>query len=321
MSPRGGHDRPRRSGQRLGLLVNPVAGRGKARRAGRGVEELLAASGHSVVDLSGATPTEARHRAESAVGSGDVDALIVVGGDGVVNLGANAVLGHDPHVPLGIVPAGSGNDAARGLRIPVGDVEAAVGVLLAALHAPRAIDAVEVERPTVPGRRWYVGVLSAGFDAAVNERANRMRRLRGRARYAAAVLGELRRFRGYTFALEVDGARSELAGTLVSVANGTAIGGGMRIAPGADLTDGLLDVVTADRVSRRELLRIFPRVYAGTHVDHDAVHVVHARSVLLDVGPGVSPLAPPPIAHADGEPIGALPLRATVRPGALRVLA
>jgi diacylglycerol kinase (ATP) len=233
------------------------------------------------------------------------------------------VRGHDD-------AAGSGNDYARALRLPVRDVDRAVGVLLAALdEGPRVVDAAHVTSDDPDDEpRWFCGVLSAGLDAAVNARANRMRRPRGRARYAVAALQELARFRpfGYRITIEsrADGDDATVTsvwdspGTLVAVANGPAIGGGIRIAPDALVDDGALDLVLAGPLSRHGALRVFPLTYAGKHVGHPVVDVRRVVRVRLEPTDGGA--APPP-AFADGELVGPLPREVRVVPGALRVLA
>ena len=347
---------------RIGLLVNPAAGRGRAGTAGPIVLAELRAAGHDVVDLTEPDVTSARRRAAEFLRDLPADApaaLVGVGGDGVANLAVNAILTHAPHVPFGLVPAGTGNDTARSLGLPLRDPVAAVARLLGALtREPRRVDVGEItavregDAPVAPGeepddgapvtRRYFVNVVSAGIDAAVNARANRIGWPKGPSRYVVALAAELVGFRGYDVRAVADGRDLGPTGTIVAVANSRSIGGGMAIAPDADWSDGLFDVVTAPTIPRRTLVRIFPRVYGGTHVTHPVVSVVRAREVLLLPGGGdagdqgsanVSDSrsesrsggrrapAPAPLVHADGEPVGDVPLRLRLVAEALRVLA
>lgn len=306
---------------RLGVVVNPTADRGHADSAGTRVLARLRERHVDVVELSGESFEQALDRARKAVADG-LDALVVVGGDGMVHLGANAVAGTS--TPLGIVAEGSGNDFARALGLPVHDPGESVAVLLAELvRGGRAVDVARVA-PAGPGprdpadERWFCGVLSAGLDAAVNARANELTFPRGRAKYAVAAVSELRRFRPFGYRVTTDEHVWESAGTLVAVANGPAIGGGVRIAPGASVDDGLLDVVLAGPFGRLAAARIFPLTYAGRHVAHPGVDVVRGTRVLVEATDGG---AQPPPAFADGEPVGHLPLEVRLAPGALRVLA
>jgi diacylglycerol kinase (ATP) len=270
----------------------------------------LQARGHDLVDVAGDSAPETLDRSRAAV-AGGLDALVVVGGDGMVNLGVNAVAGTD--VPLGIVAAGTGNDIAGSLGLPVHDAATAVAVVEDALESGRArrVDAV---RGTADGGppRWFVGVLCGGFDAVVNERANRWSWPRGRMRYNLAIARELPTFRPLPYELELDGEPWRTDAVLVAVGNGTSYGGGMRITPDASYDDGLADVLVAGPLSVPALVRVFPRVFDGSHLSHPAVTVRRARTVRLST-PGV-------VAYADGERFGAMPVSLEVVPGALRIL-
>jgi diacylglycerol kinase (ATP) len=299
----------------VGVIVNTAAGSGDVAPKGRRVHELLAAAGHTVTDLSAPTLAQATDRARAAATEG-LAGLVVVGGDGAVHLGTNVVAGTG--LPLGIVPAGTGNDIARALGIPH-DVDRAVADIVAALATrPRAIDAVRVGRPDAAAYEWFLAVLSCGFDAAVNLTANTYRFPHGHARYLRAIVAELPRFRPYGYRVRMDDETWESAGTLVAVANTPFIGGGLKIAPDADPEDGLLDVLVAGPFNRSGVVGIFPRLYQGTHVTDPRITVFRARSVTVEPVPELGPH--PPVAFADGERIGPLPLRVEIVPGALSVL-
>ncbi|MDR3106591.1 MAG: YegS/Rv2252/BmrU family lipid kinase [Bifidobacteriaceae bacterium] len=300
------------------MVVNPTAGKGKAESKGAKVSALFKAHGHEVVDLSAPDLAGAHTSARQAVVDG-VDALIVAGGDGMTHLGVNVVAGTT--LPLGIVPLGTGNDVARILGLPRGDLEAAVSAVEDGLAAgPRVTDAVQVTDTAHSMTEWYAGVLSAGFDAKVNATANRLTWPRGESVYVRALFKELSHYAPYGFEIDIDGELAwQSAAALVAVANGSDIGGGMRIAPDAALDDGLLDVVIAGPVSTATLLTVFPRVYRGTHVTHPAVTVLRGREVTVKARPDLG--SPPPDAHTDGERVGPLPLACRCVPGALRVLA
>lgn len=292
---------------RVGLVVNPTAGRDEGRRIGLEALTLLRAAGLDVLDLSAADARGAAERAREAVAQHTVDALVVSGGDGMVHLGTNVCAGTD--VPLGIVAAGTGNDVARELGLPVRDAEKAVQRILDG--RVRRVDAARSVTPT--GERWFVGVLAAGFDAVVNERANAWRWPRGKMRYNLAILRELPVFRPIPYVLVLDGRRVETDAMLVAVGNGPAYGGGMRVTPDASFDDGLLDVLVLHRIPVPEFLRVFPSVFRGEHVRHPAVEILRAREVRLEAA-GI-------VAYADGERFGPLPLDLEVVPGALSVLA
>ncbi len=293
---------------RLGLIVNPTSGKNTGRRIGLEALTLLRAAGAEVVDLSAADAAGATARGRAAVAEGGLDALVVAGGDGMVHLGANLCAGTD--VPLGIVAAGTGNDIARELGLPVRDAAEAVERILQG--RTRAVDAARSLDPSGE-TRWFLGVLAAGFDAVVNERANGWRWPKGPMRYNLAIVRELPVFRPIPYVLTLDGERSETAAMLVAVGNGPAYGGGMRVTPDAVFDDGLLDVLVLHRIPVHEFLRVFPKVFSGAHTAHPAVEVRRARTVRLEAT-GI-------VAYADGERFGPLPLDLEVVPGALSVLA
>ncbi|NUJ86988.1 diacylglycerol kinase [Plantibacter sp. MCCC 1A11337] len=295
--------------RRIGVAINPTASFGSTRAVGPMVLDALEQAGHRAVRLQEQTVGQLRSAVRTAIEAG-LDALVVVGGDGMVSLAVEAV--RDSGLPFGVVPSGTGNDIARGLGIPLGDPAAAIASLLRALEGgPRVIDAGTVtdgERTT-----WFVGAVSAGFDALVNERANRMRRPRGRSRYTIAILRELLALRARRYELTVDGTPETVDAVLLAVANNTSIGGGMLIAPQADLADGRFDLFVVAPVSRFRFLRLFPKVFSGAHTGLDIVRLSPVRSVSI-AADGIT-------AYADGERIGPLPVTIDVVPGALRVLA
>ncbi|GAA1817807.1 diacylglycerol/lipid kinase family protein [Agromyces neolithicus] len=297
------------SPKRLVVAVNPTASFGRNRWVGAAVVERLLAEGFEVSMLREANIELLRREVESAVARG-TDGLVVVGGDGMASLGVNIVAQTD--LPLGLVATGTGNDLARGLGLPFDDPAAAIDALVDRLRRPpRRIDAGLIRHGVLS--TWFACVVSAGFDAVVNERANRMSRPRGSSRYTIAMLRELATFRPRRYTLTVDGRRREQRAMLVSVANNSSLGGGMRIVPQADLADGLLDVFIVHPLSRAGLIAVFPKVFAGTHVDHPAVEFLTGRHIVIEADDAV--------AYADGERIGSLPIEIEVVPGALSVFA
>jgi diacylglycerol kinase (ATP) len=293
--------------QRLLVAVNPVASFGRNTAVGPAVVERLVREGYEVSMLREENFELLRREAESAFEQG-TDALVVVGGDGMVSLGANLLA--RTGVPLGIVATGTGNDLARGLGLPYDDPAAATEALVDSLtRPPRTIDAGLIRHGEVS--TWFTCVVSTGFDAVVNERANRMTRPRGPSRYTLALVGELATFRPRTYTLTIDGVRRVQRAMLVSVANNPSLGGGMRIVPHADLSDGRLDVFIVHPLSRAGLLAVFPKVFAGEHTTHPAVEFVQAERVRIE--------ADDIVAYADGERIGQLPIDIEIVPGALSV--
>ena len=289
------------AGRELALLTNPTAGKGRGNRTAAMALPRLLEAGYDVRSLDGRSPEEALDLARQCVADG-IEALVVCGGDGMVHLGAQAVTGTE--TPLGIIPAGTGNDVARYLDLPRSDPALAADVV--ARGKERTIDLARV------GSVYFVTVLAAGFDAIVNERANAMAWPKGQMRYNLATLAELRVLAPIPYVLELDGVEERLEATLVAVGNGPSFGGGLRITEGAVLDDGMLDVVVIKPLSKLDLLRTYPKLFRGTHVHHPQYRHHRVRRVTV-AAPGI-------VAYADGERIGALPLTIEVAPGALRVL-
>ena len=290
----------------IAVLANPAAGRGRHRDL---LSEVLRRLGAGVRLLTAHTGDEAEKACHAAVAEGAA-AVVAVGGDGTIHRALQAVA--DRPVGFGVVPAGTGNDFAAGTGMP-GDPLAAAAAIAAALredrHAP--VDLVRAE--TADGEtRWFGAVLAGGFDALVNERANLMRWPRGPRRYDLAILLELARLRPRKYALELDGEDYSFEGMLVAVGNCASYGGGMRILPDADPTDGLLDVVVTEPFGRTALARLKPKLRRGTHVTDPRITVYRARRVRLS-SDGI-------IAYADGERLGPLDLDLTCVPGAVRLL-
>lgn len=206
----------------IALLTNPAAGRGEAPNAAALARRRFLDAGFAVRALEGSDAVDAERLAREAVADG-VHALVVCGGDGLVHLGVQAVAGSE--VALGVVPVGTGNDVARYLGLPRQDPVAA---------ADRIIGSRRVRWDVArAGDRHYVTVLAAGFDALVNERANRMRWPRGQMRYNLATAAELRTFRPRSYTLDLDGEARRVDAMLVAVGNGPSFGGGLRITEGA----------------------------------------------------------------------------------------
>ncbi|MEW2604583.1 MULTISPECIES: diacylglycerol kinase [Streptomyces] len=289
------------------LFVNPTAGSGRGARAAQPAASAVRDAGFSVRTVLGEDADDALRRAREAA-AGGTGALITVGGDGMMSLALQAVAG--TATPLGAVAVGTGNDFARALGLPIRDPAAAGRLAAEALKAGtvRSIDLGRV------GERWFGSVLASGFDSRVNDRGNRMRWIGGRFKYDLAILAELASFRPIPYRLRLDdGPVTEVEATLIAVGNGTTYGGGMRICADAVMDDGLLDVTVVGDCSRTTLLKVFPKVYRGTHLGHPAVTVHRVSSISLAAA-GVT-------AYADGEPLGPLPLDVTCVPGAVRVLA
>jgi diacylglycerol kinase (ATP) len=292
----------------IGVLINPQANRGRGQAVGDRVLELLTERGIPAVNFSSDTALNAKQASERAISAQEISGLVAVGGDGTAQLGVNICVPNQ--LPLGIVPAGSGNDQARELNIPLGDIEAAVENIISSLDSPRRVDVMKVwskERTF-----WSLGSISAGFDALCAKRANGLKWPKGPNSYVAAMLLELPKFSPIEYQIEADGQKREFRAMLCGVANVKNFGGGMKISPQSDITDGELEVFILHEVSRPKLLKIFPTVYKGEHTKYQEVEIFKAKSI--KISNNSFPFT------CDGELIGEAPFSAEVHPAALAVL-
>jgi diacylglycerol kinase (ATP) len=295
---------------RVAVLRNPGAGRGRHDESVSRAIAALNGAGRTVEVLSADTRDDALTACQEAVANG-AGALVTVGGDGTVHIGLQAVAGTG--VGFGVIPAGTGNDFATECGMPADPLAAARQIADALDQArTRPVDLARMSGPDGYDR-WFCAVLGAGFDALVNERANAMSWPKGRRRYDIAIFRELVGLRPRHYQLTLDDAVSEVDAVLVAVGNTGTYGGGMRMCPQADATDGLLDVVLAGPISRLTLLRLQPKVYQGTHITHPQVKSFRARTVSIEAE-GIT-------AYADGERTCPLPITVTAQPGALTLLA
>ncbi|OBH07117.1 MULTISPECIES: diacylglycerol kinase [unclassified Mycobacterium] len=287
-------------------LTNPVSGHGAAIRAAQVAIARLHERGVEVTEIIGDDARDARYLVGAELERG-TDAVMVTGGDGVVSNALQVLAGTD--VPLGIVPAGTGNDHAREFGIPTKDPAAAADVV-----ADGWAETIDLGRIRWgDDDKWFGTVAATGFDSLVTDRANRMSWPHGRLRYYLAMLAELSALRLLPFRLVLDGTKEIDADiTLAAFGNTRSYGGGLLICPNADPTDGLLDITMAHSASRTKLVRLFPTVMKGTHVDLDEVTTARATTIHVEC-PGIN-------VYADGDFACALPAEISAVPAALRIL-
>jgi len=286
--------------RRFLLLVNPSAGGGRARELLPRVTAAMAAAGLGQRSVMTTGIEHGVGEARSAAAAGET--VVVISGDGLIGQVGGTLAGTE--ATMGVIPGGRGNDLARVLGIP-DDVEAAVAALAAGRS--RRIDVGEVN-----GNR-FLCIASCGFDSDANRIANEAKWIRGNLVYAYAALRALVAWKPARFTITLDGAVHEVTGYSVAAANSRAYGGGMFIAPDAELDDGLLDVVTTGRAGKLHFLFNLPKVFDGKHLGNPEVSVARAAEVRIEAD---RPFA----VYADGDKIADLPATVTVLPQALAVI-
>jgi diacylglycerol kinase (ATP) len=280
------------------LLANPTSGAGRGRRITADLVQELRARKLPFLDISGTSYESAVLNLRSALKDERVKTLIVVGGDGLVHLAIQELA--ETNVSMLLIPAGTGNDFARTMNLDLDSPVAALDYSLT--HQPTLVDLGRANG------RYFAEILSTGFDSVVNERANRMR-IRSKIKYDLAMLLELPIFRPNKYEICVDGNQMTTEAMLIAIANGISYGGGMKICPDSDITDGFFDLMILEPVSKYEFLRVFPKVFKGTHVMHPKVKILKGKEISINSKA---------VAYADGERIGPLPITAEIVPGALK---
>ena len=288
------------------IIVNPTSGGGRARSTVPRFITALTSLGVRPVLRTSTDADDLRRLVREAVDAGS-ERVVVCGGDGTLHLAVQELAGTD--VGLGILPVGTGDDNARGLGIPLKDPEGAARTVVHGQRRTVDLGRVAADDGT---SRYFLGVLSSGFDSWVNERANRMTWPKGKARYTVAIVGELRTFAPVRYSVTVDGEELQDGAMLVAVGNGISYGGGMKICPAAVADDGLLDLTWLHAVKKSVFIRAFPSVFSGTHVEQPYVTTARGRDIRLE--------APGQLAYADGERVGPLPVQISAVPAALQVL-
>lgn len=304
-TPKAEHPNRREIG-RVTALTNPESGHGTAVRAAQIAITRLQHRGVEVIEIVGNNAEDARRLVGAAVDKG-TDAIVAIGGDGVVSIALQALAGGS--IPLGIIPAGTGNDHAREYGLPTKNPASAADII--ADGWTETVDLGKIYDRNGVGK-WFGTVAATGFDSLVNDRANRMRWPHGRMRYNLAIIAEISKLRPLPFRLVFDGDEEIVADlTLVAFGNTRSYGGGMLICPDADRTDGQLDITMVHSTSRTNLVRLFPTIFHGTHVHLDQVTTARARSIRVESA-GIT-------AYADGDYACALPAEISAIPSALQI--
>jgi diacylglycerol kinase (ATP) len=282
------------------LLSNPTSGGGKGRKYLHIIKEFLDEMNLSYRDITSSSYESASIALKKSLHDedGNITGVIVIGGDGMVHLAVQQLA--KTNIPLALIPAGTGNDFARSLNLPLDAPLQLLGTYLAT--SPIHLDLGQVNDKT------FADILSTGFDSVVNERANSMRIIRGRMKYNIAILLELSTFEPKSYEFRVDSVSFTTKAMLIAVSNGISYGGGMKVTPNAKLDDGLFDIMVLGPVSKIEFLKVFPKVFSGGHISHPAVKILRGKEVSITSDA---------VAYADGERIGNLPITAKVMPKAL----
>jgi len=273
------------------IAINPAAGRGRGIAVGKEVVQYFAERKLPYQVFSGPNSQSLRSDLDSFLSTEKVQGVIAVGGDGLAHLILQLVV--PKNIPFAVIPAGTGNDVVRTLGWSLTDIDSHLQRVTTT--PPQSIDLGNVDS------EWFAAILSTGFDSVVNERANKLLRPKGPQRYNVAIALELPRFSPIDYEITTDTSTFSTKAMLIAIGNGRSYGGGMLVCPQANMNDGLFDVMILEPVSKIEFLKVFPKVYSGSHLTHPRVKTLRTKKIAIHAAA---------IAYADGERIGAAPISA-----------
>ena len=274
------------------LVINPVSGQGKGTTVGTYVAGYLSQRSINYTIITGNSSVALTDHLQNFIDKNpQCEGVIAVGGDGLLHIILQKVV--PAQIPFTIIPAGTGNDFVRTLGWDLEDIDQQLQFVTT--KTPTSIDLGLVDG------EWFGAILSTGFDSVVNEKANTMQWPKGPMKYNAAIAIELPRFKPRHYQITLDDRTISTEAMLIAVSNGRSYGGGMLVCPNANISDGYFDVMILHPVSKLEFIKVFPKVFAGTHVTHPAVEILRSKTVRIDSKA---------VAYADGERIGQLPVMA-----------
>jgi diacylglycerol kinase (ATP) len=274
------------------LVINPVSGQGKGTTVGTYVAGYLNQHKISFTIVTGNSSIALGDHLRTFINKNpECEGIIAVGGDGLMHLVIQIAV--PAQIPFTVIPAGTGNDFVRTLGWSLDSVDEQL--LSVTTTKPSSIDCGLVDG------EWFGAILSTGFDSIVNEKANSMQWPKGPMKYNAAIAVELPRFKPRHYEITLDDRTISTEAMLIAVANGRSYGGGMLVCPNANISDGLFDVMVLHPISKIEFMKVFPQVFAGTHISHPAVEIVRSKAVSIESKA---------VAYSDGERIGQLPVSA-----------
>jgi len=278
------------------LVANETAGKGKALQLANQFTDLLSQANEEFALINEKSYEKTIEKLKAELSTNSYNKVIAVGGDGLVNLCLQYLAQSD--LTLGVIPAGTGNDFARAVGVNKMSITEIFN--LYSMTDPVKIDLGHVKSSTA--EKWFVQVLSTGFDAEVNSRANKIKRPKGKSKYTIATVRTLARFKPINYKIDIDSKKFDQSAMLFTIANGETYGGGMRICPGASNSDGIFEILLVRPVSRFVLLTIFPKVFKGNHIPHQKIDTYRAKVVTISA---------PTSAYADGEYVANLPITVT----------
>jgi diacylglycerol kinase (ATP) len=273
------------------VAINPSSGQGKGALFAKRVTSFLSSKAIEYQVLSANNALTLRVELERTLDSRNYEGILSIGGDGLAHLVLQVAVPRS--IPFAVIPAGTGNDIVRALGWSLNELDGYLDAILSTTAQPIDLGNVDSE--------WFAAILSTGFDSVVNERANTLKWPKGPQRYNAAIALELPKFVPIEYEITMDSMTITTEAMLIAVGNGRSYGGGMLVCPHAQLNDGLFDVMILEPVSKIEFIKVFPKVFSGSHLSHPAVKTYRTQKISISADA---------VAYADGERIGRAPVSA-----------
>jgi diacylglycerol kinase (ATP) len=273
------------------VAINPSSGQGKGALFAKRVTSFLSSKAIEYQVLSANNALTLRVELERTLDSRNYEGILSIGGDGLAHLVLQVAVPRS--IPFAVIPAGTGNDIVRALGWSLNELDGYLDAILSTTAQPIDLGNVDSE--------WFAAILSTGFDSVVNERANTLKWPKGPQRYNAAIALELPKFVPIEYEITMDSMTITTEAMLIAVGNGRSYGGGMLVCPHAQMNDGLFDVMILEPVSKIEFLKVFPKVFSGSHISHPAVKTYRTQKISISADA---------VAYADGERIGRAPVSA-----------
>jgi diacylglycerol kinase (ATP) len=273
------------------VAINPSSGQGKGALFAKRVTSFLSSKAIEYQVLSADNALTLRVELERTLDSRNYEGILSIGGDGLAHLVLLVAVPRS--IPFAVIPAGTGNDIVRALGWSLNELDGYLDASLSTTAQPIDLGNVDSE--------WFAAILSTGFDSVVNERANTLKWPKGPQRYNAAIALELPKFVPIEYEITMDSMTITTEAMLIAVGNGRSYGGGMLVCPHAQMNDGLFDVMILEPVSKIEFLKVFPKVFSGSHISHPAVKTYRTQKISISADA---------VAYADGERIGRAPVSA-----------
>jgi diacylglycerol kinase (ATP) len=285
------------------LVLNKSAGKGNGLNRLKRFELMCSSNSIAYQIINEQSQSQTYEQISISFQTQPISTIIAFGGDGLVSICLQSVALKE--IGLMVVPCGTGNDFSRSIGVLASSEQEIFDLITK--NQSQAIDAARAKYQG--GEKWYLQIMSTGFDAKVNSLANKIKWPSGRARYTIAMLIILFKFKPIQYEITFNDEKKIVHAMLALVANGVSYGGGMKISPHSSYKDGELDLLYVEPVSRLTLLSIFPRVFSGTHINHPKVKVYRSSEFTLSAQTK---------AYADGELVADLPVNVKVVPKAIK---